>query len=124
MKNYYNEKALDDPEHYGIYGNDNYYSAIVLNQILNSDNEVFFLSDMRFLCEYNLFKNCKDIDFKVVLINRLNPDGTEFDNGLTEEQKNHPSELEHMQIPYDLRFDVVTLWDSKDASEIVKDLWL
>ena len=79
---------------------------------------------MRFLCEYNLFKNCKDIDFKVVLINRLNPDGTEFDNGLTEEQKNHPSELEHMQIPYDLRFDVVTLWDSKDASEIVKDLWL
>jgi len=43
---------------------------------------------------------------------------------LTEEQKNHPSELEHLQIPYDLRFDVVTLWDSKDASEIVKDLWL
>ena len=124
VKNYYNEKALDDPEHYGIYGNDNYYSAIVLNQILNSDNEVFFLSDMRFLCEYNLFKSCKDIDFKVVLINRLNHDGTEYDNGLTEEQKNHPSELEHLQIPYDLRFDIVSIEDSMNASEIVSDLWL
>ena len=60
----------------------------------------------------------------MVLINRLNHDGTEYDNGLTEEQKNHPSELEHLQIPYDLRFDIVSIEDSMNASEIVSDLWL
>lgn len=35
-----------------------------------------------------------DNDFKIISIRvkRLNPDGTEFDNGLSEEQKRHPSE--------------------------------
>ena len=121
VKNYYNQKALSGDERYKLFKNNSYYSGIALKHILESENSVFFLSDMRFLYEYELFKNCKDIDLIVVYVLRLNQDGTEFDNGLTEEQKRHPSEVDHLLIPRDYSFEFKSLEESELASvEIAK----
>lgn len=121
VKNYYNQKALSGEEQYKLFKNNSYYSGVALKHVLESENSVFFLSDMRFLYEYELFKNCKDIDLLVVYVLRLNADGTEFDNGLTEEQKKHPSEVDHLLIPRDYSFTMKTLEDSELASEMIAE---
>lgn len=124
VKEYFSAKAEEDEEKYGLYKDDNYYSGIVLKQILESDKENFFISDMRFLCEYHLFQMCPEIDFKVVYVKRINQDGTWFDNGLTPAQKAHISETEHLAMHPDYSCTICTLEDSKRcADEIVNDVW-
>lgn len=124
VKEYFSAKAEEDEEKYGLYKDDNYYSGIVLKQILESDKENFFISDMRFLCEYHLFQMCPEIDFKVVYVKRINEDGTWFDNGLTPAQKAHISETEHLLMHPDYSCTICTLEDSERcADEIVNDVW-
>ena len=98
VKRYFSELAKVDKK-YSLYADGNFYSGYVLKQIKESEKEIFFISDMRFVCEYELFANDKDIDLTVIRVWRHNKDKSNFDNGLTYEQQNHPSETENLKIP-------------------------
>lgn len=104
IKEYGNWLASKYPE-YAEYGNGNYYSASLFDKIMASEEDIFYIADMRFTSEYYFFRRQNegnDIHFKTLRVNRPN-----FDNGLSEEQKNDESEcaLDHAIMDFTINND-------------------
>ena len=90
---------------YADYGNNNYYSAFLYDKIMFSDENIFYIADVRFIPEYEFFINKeknKNIIFKTIRVNRPN-----FDNGLSKNQKNDESEcaLDNINMNYYIEND-------------------
>ncbi len=85
-------------------GHPDYWVDHVINftKLFANDFDYFLVADARFPNELNRWFE-EDIDITRVWVTRLN-----FDNGLTEEQKNHPSETS---------LDLYTEWDWVIQSE-------
>lgn len=100
-KDYYGRNLLqlvgDGFRH--IHG-ENYWIKEVENKIIDSDDAVI-ISDCRYINETNYFEK-NDYDQYIIKVKRFNPDGTLFDNGLSEGQKEHPSEKEINEIKPDI----------------------
>lgn len=124
IKEYGNWLAKKYPEKYGYYANYNYYAASLYNEILNSEENILYIADVRFLNEFELFKNSKDIIYISIRVNRIDLDtNLLFDNKLTEAQKQHSSETELDNIKMDYTIINSTL-DSlyKNLNNIIKNL--
>lgn len=93
IKKYGNWLAEKYPEKYGDYAGNNYYTAKLYDIIKNTDYNYYCISDMRFQCEYDFFKNKSEIIYIPIRVIRLEG-GKYFNGGLTEEQLNSPSETE------------------------------
>ena len=66
--------------------------VIELVKGLQTEYEFVIIPDTRFPNEINAWENTDFFNF-TIRINRVNEDGTEFDNGLTPEAKSHLSEI-------------------------------
>lgn len=124
IKEYGNWLAKKYPEKYGHYANYNYYAASLYDEILNSEENILYIADVRFLNEFELFKNSKDIIYISIRVNRIDLDtNLPFDNKLTEAQKQHPSETELDNIKMDYTIINIT-FDSlyENLNNIINDL--
>lgn len=124
IKEYGNWLAKKYPEKYGHYANYNYYAASLYDEILNSEEDILYIADVRFLNEFELFKNSKDIIYISIRVNRIDLDtNLPFDNKLTEAQKQHSSETELDNIKMDYTIINIT-FDSlyENLNNIINDL--
>jgi len=82
-----------------LYGKD--YWIKDLESKIEDDVDYIIVSDTRFINESTYFKEngYKQVVIRVI---RLDEDENIFDNGLTEKQKNHPSEAEMSRIKSDI----------------------
>ena len=102
IKDYGNWLAKKYPEKYAHYSNNNYYAALLYDEIINSKESLFYIADVRFLNEFELFKNSDEIKFISIRVNRIDVDTKlPFDNGLTSEQQSHASEIELDNVEMD-----------------------
>lgn len=102
IKEYGNWLAEKYPQTYLDYSGGNYYTANLYKKILSIDSEVFFISDMRFKCEYEFFLNKHlegEITFIPVRVVRYDSNGDYYSGGLTKEQLESPSENELKTVP-------------------------
>ena len=104
IKEYGNWLAKKYPERCSDFGGDSYYAASLYNKIKSSNENLFFVSDLRFDKEYSLFSNKKDIHFIKIRVYRTN-NGHLFDNGMTIEQMLHESEMALDDKTFDYYFD-------------------
>ena len=103
IKEYGNWLAKKYPDKYGNYANYNYYAASLYDEILNSTEDLLYIADVRFLNEFNLFKDSNEIVYISIRVNRIDTNTQlPFDNKLTDEQKHHASEteLDNIQMDY------------------------
>lgn len=124
IKEYGNWLAKKDPERYSHYANYNYYAASLYDEILNSEEDILYIADVRFLNEFELFRDSKDIIYISIRVNRIDIDtNLPFDNKLTEAQKQHSSETELDNIKMDYTIINSTLENLyKSLDEIIIDL--
>lgn len=124
IKEYGNWLAKKYPEKYRHYANYNYYAASLYDEIINSTENILYIADVRFLNEFELFKNSTDIIFISIRVNRIDPESNlPFDNKLAEAQKNHSSETELDNIKMDYTIINSTFEDLyKNLDNIIIDL--
>ena len=102
IKEYGNWLAEKYPEKYSHYSNYNYYAASLYDEIINSSETIFYIADVRFLNEFELFKNSSDIIYISIRVNRIDINTKlPFDNKLTLEQQQHSSETELDNVAMD-----------------------
>lgn len=84
---------------------------------LQTEYDFVLIPDCRFPNELNW----EDTDFLTytVRLNRKNDDGSDFDNGLTEEQKNHPSETGLDDMVFNYIIENKNLEDIKYAAQAI-----
>jgi len=82
-------------------------TALAFFDIFDTEYDYVLIADCRFFNEIEKYKKSK---YKTtsIRINRLNNDGTLFDNGLTGKQKQHPSEISLDEYVFDRTFDIPT----------------
>ena len=88
---------------------------------LQTEYDFVLISDCRFPNELNW----EDTDFLTytIRLNRKNEDGSDYDNGLTEEQKNHPSETALDDTAFNYVIEDKNLEDIEYAAEqILEDI--
>ena len=94
----------------------------VQEQVDMFDVDFSIISDMRFVNESEFWKN-KDYNSINVRVVRKNENGTIYDNSLTEEQKNDPSEKEAEQIKYDYVIEAKNLEELRESAlALIKDI--
>lgn len=93
-------------EEYKDFADNNYYTASLYRRILEDNaHDIFYVSDLRFKSEFEFLKrksieDADKITFVSLRVTRL--DGDEpFDNQLTEEQKQHQSEIDLDDVEMD-----------------------
>ena len=102
--------------------NENVWVNVVVELVKSFGNEFPYvlIPDARFENEIGCWY---DNEFEVVTIRvkRLNEDGSEYDNGLTEEQKNHPSETSLDDfVPY-YNVEAKSLEELKESVQTILD---
>jgi hypothetical protein len=105
--------------------NENFWATIVaeLIGVLCQDYDYFIIPDTRFPNEINLLHDAYEFDVSTILVTRYNKDGSLYDNGLTREQKEHPSESSLNRWDFNFYVDGVTLGDLQViAIDLVEDL--
>ena len=85
------KKYVDNNVIFALGGNTR--ASSVYNGLLKANYEYVLIPDARFPNEIRKWWQT-DFDSITVRIERMNKDDTEYDNGLSEEQKQHPSETE------------------------------
>lgn len=90
--------------------------VIELVKALRTEYDFVVIPDTRFENEIECWE---DTEFFVytVRLNRYNEDGTEYDNGLTEEQKRHPSETSLDDWKFNYVVENTNLGDIEFAAE-------
>ena len=102
VKEYGNWLSKKYPE-FADYGDNNYYSASLYDRIMNSEEDIFYIADVRFIPEYYFFRRKDEgnyINFRTIKVIRPN-----FDNGLSERQKNDTSECDLDHVVMDITIE-------------------
>jgi hypothetical protein len=109
IKNYYSNLAATYPENpeYKEYADGNFYPGHVYKEIMESDADVFHITDMRFLNEANYYEKKAyegDFVFVTIRIDRRDSHGDKYYGDLTLEQRNHESETSLNEYKTDITY--------------------
>jgi hypothetical protein len=92
-----------------------------LLKLLQHDYDYAIIPDTRFPNEIEVLKNNYHFFVDTFWINRLNRDGSLFDNGLTDKQKTHPSETSLDEYNFDYIINATHLCDLDDVARILAE---
>ena len=92
--------------------------VIELVKGLKTEYDFVVIPDTRFPNEIEKWEDTEFFVFSIRL-NRKNEDGTDFDNGLTEEQKQHPSETELDDYGFNYIIENKNLHDIELAAQAI-----
>jgi hypothetical protein len=105
--------------------NENFWVTIIaeLIKVFEPDYDYFIIPDCRFPSEINLLHDAYEFDLKTIWVARFDKNYNPYDNGLTEEQKAHPSESSLNEWEFDFYVNGVDLKDLQEvAINLVEDL--